>query len=147
MVLSRGKKDDRSRNLVPRVLVALSRGTGLVADQNFRIAASGIEIAARARGTAWAEVVGLSILKARLLSMNHLMSRVLQSSTNHKTCAQVILTYCSSNLIELSVKFVFLSLRFWQRCFQNKSSIRAHKSPSPLSIIFELATGILAPFC
>ena len=77
MVLSRGKKDDRSRNLVPRVLVALSSGTGLVADQNFRIAASGIEIGARARGTAWAEVVGLSILKARLLSMNHLMSRVL----------------------------------------------------------------------
>ena len=65
--------------------------------------------------------VGGGCLKARLLSMNHLISRVLQSSTNHraKTSAQLIFTYCSSNLIELSVKFAFLSLRFRQRCFQS----------------------------
>ena len=73
----------------------------------------------------------------RLLSMNHLMSRVLPKFNESPR-----------HLIELSVRFEpsFLA-EMLSKSHYSLKWIRAHKSPSPLSIISELATGILPPFC
>ena len=51
------------------------------------------------------------------------------------------------HLIELSVRFEPSFLAEMLSKFYSLKWIRAHKSPSRLSIISELATGILPPFC